>query len=70
MRAWLIILGIVVGLGGVLCYLSTVELRLWWIFTMDNPLSPLSPLNPYSGFFMVIGFILFVVGLVSGRGED
>ena len=71
MRAWLIILGIVVGLGGVLCYwAATPEWRLWWFFTTDNPLSFLYPLSPYSYIIMIVGFILFVVGLVPRGGGD
>lgn len=62
MKLWLVILGLVIVVVGAV---SAIEITSP-LLTISNPLSPL---KPYSTYIMIFGGILFLIGLVTGRGE-
>jgi len=64
MRASIVILGIAVVVVGLLSFWSTINFVIF-----PNLFSFLSFLGPYSTYVMVIGVIMFLVGLIMKGGD-
>ena len=70
MKYSLMAVGIIVGILGVLCYWSIEKWTICWGFiSIPSPLAFLSPLNPYSWYILIIGIIIFFVGLFKKGGD-
>ena len=67
MKLSIVVIGAITGIVGLLSRWS--EWKLLGFFSLPTPLSFLRPLYPYANYIMLLGAIVFLVGLFLKRGD-